>query len=117
MAAVWLGGAVRTVQSADEGAPPTIQLSGKGPLPTIRLATILGLLATAALLGVVSATAGLGVAGWIAGLAAGSAATALLVTARMRSDQRTIHPADWGTLTRAVLIPRVAGLVAGSFGR
>jgi phosphatidylglycerophosphate synthase len=65
----------------------------------------------------VSATAGLGVAGWIAGLATGSAATALLVTARMRSDQPEIHPADWVTLTRAVLIAGVAGLVADSFGR
>src|SRR6266849_11145314 len=100
------GGAVRTIQPADEGAPPAI-----------RLATILGMLATAAVLGVVSATAGLGVAGWIAGLATGSAATALLVTARMRSDQPAIHPADWVTLTRALLIAGVAGLVADSFGR
>ena len=107
------GGAVLTIQ------PPkrTIRLAGKGALPTIRLATILGMLATAALLGVVSATAGLGVAGWIAGLATGSAATALLVTARMRSDQPAIHPADWVTLTRALLIAGVAGLVADSFGR
>jgi phosphatidylglycerophosphate synthase len=100
------GGAVRTIRPADEGAPLTI-----------RLATILGMLATAALLGVVSATAGLGVAGWIAGLATGSAATALLVTARTRSDQPTIHPADWVTLTRALLVAGVAGLVADSFGR
>ena len=110
------GGAVRTIQPPDEDAP-TIQLPGKGTLPAIRLATILGMLATAALLGVVSATAGLGVAGWIAGLATGSAATALLVTARMRSDQPAIHPADWVTLTRTVLIAGVAGLVADSFGR
>ena len=108
---------MRTIQPPDEGAPPTIRLADKGPLPTIRLATILGMLATAALLGVVSATAGLGVAGWIAGLATGSAATALLVTARMRSDQPAIHPADWVTLTRALLIAGVAGLVADSFGR
>src|SRR5215472_12222917 len=98
MAADGYGGAVRTIQPADEAAPPTIRLAGKGALPTIRLATILGLLATAALLGVVSATAGLGVAGWIVGLATGWAATALLVTARMRSDQPTMHPADWVTL-------------------
>ena len=78
---------MRTIRPADEGAPPTIRLAGKDVLPTIRLATILGMLATAALLGVVSATAGLGVAGWITGLATGSAATALLVTARMRSDE------------------------------
>src|ERR1700749_3884565 len=109
------GGAVRTIRPADEGA--VIPLADKGALPTIRLATILGMLATAALLGVVSATAGLGVAGWIAGLATGTAATALLVTARMRSDQPAIHPADWVTLTRAVLIAGVAGLVASSFGR
>ena len=82
----------------------------------IRLATILGMLATATLLGVVSATAGLGVAGWIVGLATGSAATALLATARMRSDQPAILPADWVTLTRMVLIAGVAGLVADSFG-
>ena len=81
---------MRTIQPVDESPPPTTRLAGKGALPTIWLATILGLLATAALLGVVSATAGLGVAGWIAGLATGSAATALLVTARMRSDQPAI---------------------------
>jgi phosphatidylglycerophosphate synthase len=88
-----------------------------GTLPTIRLAAILGMPATAALLGIVSVTAGLGVAGWIAGLATGAAATALLVTARMRSDQPAMLPADWVTLTRALLTAGVAGLVADSFGR
>ena len=106
----------RGASHSSEGAP-TIRLADKGALPTIRLATILGMLATAVLLGVVSATAGLGVAGWIAGLATGSAAAALLVTARMRSDQPAILPADWVTLTRTVLIAGVAGLVADSFGR
>src|SRR5215470_2932996 len=110
-------GAPPTIPPAGKGALPTIPLAGKGALPTIRLATILGLLATAALLGVVSATAGLGVAGWIAGLATGSAATALIVTARMRSDQPAMFPADWVTLTRTLLIAGVAGLVADSFGR
>jgi phosphatidylglycerophosphate synthase len=108
---------VRTIQPADQGARPTIRLAGKGARPTIRLATILGLLATAALLGVVSATSGLGVAGWIVGLTTGSAATMLIVTARMRSDQPAIFPADWVTLTRTVLIAGVAGLVADSFSR
>ena len=115
---------MRTIQPADEAAqpadkaaPPATRTAGKVALPTIRLAAILGLLATAALLGVVSATAGLGVAGWITGLATGSAATALLVTARMRSDQPAIFPADWVTLTRALLIAGVAGLVADSFSR
>src|SRR5438876_3190155 len=117
MAADSYGGAVRTVQPSDEGAPRAIRRAGKGAPPTIRLATILGMLATAALLGVVSATAGLGVAGWIVGLATGSAPTALLVTARMRSDQPAMFPADWVTLTQALLIAGVAGLVADSSGR
>jgi phosphatidylglycerophosphate synthase len=89
----------------------------QGPLPTLRRATILGMLATPALLGVLSATTGLGIAGWITGLAAGLTATALLVTARMRSDQPVMLPPDWVTLTRALLIAGVAGLVADSFGR
>ncbi|MGN6176349.1 MAG: CDP-alcohol phosphatidyltransferase family protein [Streptosporangiaceae bacterium] len=97
---------MRAIKHADEDA-----------LPTILLATILGTLATAALLGVVSATAGLGVAGWIAGLATGSAAAALLSAARTRSDQPSVHPADWVTLTRAVVVAGVAGLVADSFGQ
>src|SRR5436305_11449060 len=100
------GSAVRTFQL------PTIRLADKGALPTVRLATILGILATAALLGVVSATAGLGVAGWIAGLATGWAATALIATARMRSDRPEVLPADWVTLARALLIAGVAGVVA-----
>jgi phosphatidylglycerophosphate synthase len=108
---------VLTIRPADKGAPPTIRLAGQAALPAIRLATIVGMLATAALLGVVSAAAGLGVAGWIAGLATGSAATALIVTARMRSDQPAIFPADWVTLTRALLIAGVAGLVTDSFVR
>jgi len=102
---------------ADQAAPPPARLAGKGALPAIRFAAMLGLLATAALLGVVSATAGLGIAGWITGLVTGAAAAALLVTARMRSDQPEIFPADWVTLTRAVLIAGVAGLVADSFSR
>src|SRR6202163_1920746 len=52
-----------------------------------------------------------------AGRATGSGATALLVTARMRSDQPAVFPADWVTLARALLIAGVAGLVADSFGR
>ena len=91
--------------------------AGKVALPTIWLAALLGMLATAVLLGVVSATAGLGAVGWITGLVAGSAAAALLVTARTRSDQPAIFPADWVTLTRMLLIAGVTGLVADSFSR
>lgn len=108
---------MRTKQPVDESAPPMLRRAGESKQPTIRLAAILGLLTTAAVLGVVSATAGLGVAGWIIGPAIGSTATALLVTARMRSDRPEIFPADWVTLTRTLLIAAVAGLVADSFDR
>ena len=122
---------MRTIRPADESAADEsavearpagqsavdVRLVGQGARRAIRLATILGLLATAGLLGVLSATVGLGIAGWIAGLAAGAAAAALITTARMRSDQPAIHPADWVTLTRALLIAGVAGLVADSLVR
>jgi phosphatidylglycerophosphate synthase len=102
---------MHATRPADESA---VQATRTVDRVAIRLATILGALSTAALLGVVSVTAGLGVAGWIAGLASGWAATALIVTARMRSDQPEILPADWVTLTRAVLCAGIAGLVADS---
>jgi phosphatidylglycerophosphate synthase len=86
-------------------------------LPSIWLAALLGMLATAVVLGLVSATAGLGAVGWITGLVVGSTAAALLVTARGRSDQPAIFPADWVTLTRTLLIAGVTGLVADSFSR
>jgi phosphatidylglycerophosphate synthase len=89
----------------------------KVALPGIPLAALLGMLATAALLGVVSATAGLGAVGWITGLVTGSAAAALLVAARRRSDQPAILPADWVTLTRMLLIAGVTALIADSFSR
>jgi phosphatidylglycerophosphate synthase len=109
--------ALRATESADEGPPPAVKPADQDALPAIARASILGTLATCALLSVVSATAGLSVAGWIAGLATGMAASALLAAARMRSDQPSIHPADWVTLSRAILAAGVAGLVADSFSR
>jgi phosphatidylglycerophosphate synthase len=108
---------VRTVKPAEESAPAAARPGGESARPAVWLAAVGGLAGTAALLGVVSATAGVGAAGWVVGLVTGSAAAALLVTARMRSGQPAIHPADWVTLTRAVLIAGVAGLVADSFSR
>ncbi|MEP7024162.1 MAG: CDP-alcohol phosphatidyltransferase family protein [Actinomycetota bacterium] len=110
------------IKHADEdaikhGDEIAIKHADENALHTILLASILGMLATATLLGVVSATAGLAVAGWIAGPATGLAAAALLAAARTRSDQSFVHPADWVTLARAVLIAGVAGLVADSFSR
>jgi phosphatidylglycerophosphate synthase len=83
---------------------------------SFRLETVVGTLATLTLLGVLSLTTGLGAAGWSVGLASGWAATALLSAGRLRSGQ-PILPADWFTLTRALLSAGAAGLVAGSAGR
>ena len=105
---------VQPIRQADELSAQPIRHVDQG---AIRLATILGILATAALVSVVSAAADLGFVGWIAGLATGFGATALIAAARRRSDQSTIFPADWVTLTRAVLCAPIAGLVAASFGR
>jgi phosphatidylglycerophosphate synthase len=104
-----------TGQVQGEAAPETPVEDGAQA--TIRLAALLGIPATAALLGLLAATSGLGVAGWITGLATGAAATALIVAARMRSDQPAMLPPDWITLGRALLIAGVAGLVADSFSR
>src|ERR1700727_830542 len=89
------GGAVPTIQPPE--LRPVDQPAGKVVLPGIRVAALLGMLPTAALLGVVSATAGLGAVGWITGLVTGSAAAALLVTARRPSDPPPIFPPDWVT--------------------
>ncbi|HXS64661.1 MAG TPA: CDP-alcohol phosphatidyltransferase family protein [Streptosporangiaceae bacterium] len=117
-------GTLIAIREADEDALPAIKPAKHDTLRPIARAAILGLLATAVVLGVVSVTAGLQVAGWITGLVSGSAAAALLVGARVRSagacqpgDQPSIHPADWVTLTRAVLAAGVAGLVADSLSR
>jgi phosphatidylglycerophosphate synthase len=91
--------------------------AGRDAPRAILRAAILGMAATAAVLSGMAATAGLTVTGWIAGLATGCAAAALIAAARTRSDTPSLHPADWVTLTRAVLIAGVAGLVADSFSR
>jgi phosphatidylglycerophosphate synthase len=84
---------------------------------TIRLGRLLGTLATPVVLGVLSLTTGLDAAGWGVGLAAGWGATHLMAYARLRSDRPAILPADWITLTRALLAAGVAGLVADASDR
>jgi len=83
----------------------------------LRLETVFGALITPALLTTLSVTAGLSVAGWIGGLAAGWGTTALLAVVRARGSHPTTQPADWVTLSRALLAAGVAGLLADSFHR
>jgi phosphatidylglycerophosphate synthase len=83
----------------------------------MRPETVFGTLATPALLATLSVTVGLGVAGWVAGLAVGWGTTALLAVVRTRGAHPAMPPADWVTLSRALLAAGVAGLVADSFHR
>ena len=108
---------MHTIQPADEGAPPAARFAFGGATPSVLRASVLAMLATAVLLGVVAVTTGVGVVGWIVALTAAGAGSALIVTARVRSDRPVIFPADWVTLTRALFIAAVAGLVADSFVR
>jgi phosphatidylglycerophosphate synthase len=80
----------------------------------VRPETVVGTLATPVLLTTLSVTAGLGVAGWVVGLAAGWGTTALLAVVRARLPHPAMQPADWITLSRALLAAGVAGLVADS---
>jgi phosphatidylglycerophosphate synthase len=80
---------------------------------TVRLELVLGTIAAFALLGVLSLTAGLDLAGWGVGLAAAGTTTALLGLARARRGEPPF-PADWVTLTRAVLAAGSAALVVAS---
>ena len=76
-----------------------------------RFEALVGAFATLVLLTVVSLAVGLGPGGWAVGLVAGVGAVALHIIARRRTSA-SIGPADWVTLTRAVLTAGVAGLVA-----
>lgn len=84
---------------------------------TVRLATALGIPATLAVLGALTWAVGLGVIGWAVGLAVGWTTTALLVVGRSREEDPAVTPADWVTLSRALLVAGVAGLVADAFTR
>jgi phosphatidylglycerophosphate synthase len=57
---------------------------------------------------------GLAPAGWLVGVSVGLGAAGLHIVARRRTGQARIAPADWVTLTRAVLSAGIAGLVFGT---
>ncbi|HEY2297902.1 MAG TPA: hypothetical protein VGH43_09255, partial [Jatrophihabitans sp.] len=80
-------------------------------LRSTRFEGFVGAAATLVVLTVVSFAVGLGPAGWTVGVLAGLGAVALHIIAR-RHTSAPIGPADWVTLTRAVLVAGVAGLVA-----
>ena len=81
---------------------------------TVRLGALLGTLGTPLLLGVLSLVTGFSVAGWIVGLAPAGRRPRCWSPAGRAANLRILPP-DWVTLTRALLIAGVAGLVVDSF--
>jgi phosphatidylglycerophosphate synthase len=76
---------------------------------------VIGLIGLVALLSALSATVGLGPGGWAVGLVGGIVTTALLGLGLRRSDVGALGPADWVTLSRAVIACAIAAQVADSF--
>ncbi len=77
-------------------------------MAAVRLGPAFGLISQAALLATLHSAIGLGPAGWTVGATYGLVLCALLV----RSGPQRFGPADWVTLTRAVLIGGVTALTA-----
>jgi phosphatidylglycerophosphate synthase len=77
---------------------------------------MIGLLGLLGLLALLAMADGLGPAGWITGIAYGVIGWTLLTRALTRASA-SFGPADWVTLTRAVLVGGVTALTADSFFR
>jgi phosphatidylglycerophosphate synthase len=88
---------------------------GMGPL--VHAGPGLGLILQVALLAILEATVGIGAAGWITGVVYGLAVGALLSWGLDRTGGTALGPADWITLTRAILVGCVTALVADRFIR
>jgi phosphatidylglycerophosphate synthase len=83
----------------------------------VRTGPAIGLLAQIVLLAGLGETAGLSGTGWLVGLSFGAALCGLLTWGMHRTGTLRLGPADWVTLSRAVLIGGVAALTADSFDR
>jgi phosphatidylglycerophosphate synthase len=84
---------------------------------SVQTGPIVGLVSQLALLAALAATIGLGAAGWSAGILYAIASNALLARAIVRRGTRGLGPADWVTLTRAILVSGVTALVVDSVDR
>jgi phosphatidylglycerophosphate synthase len=77
---------------------------------------VVGLVGVLTLLAVLDRATELGAPGWTVGLACGVALCALLSAGLVRASRRRLLPADRVTLSRAVLVCGVAGLIAETSG-
>jgi phosphatidylglycerophosphate synthase len=82
---------------------------------TVRRGPVAGLILQIALLAALATRVELGVAGWLAGAAYGVTVCALLDHGLRRAGRDRLGPADWVTLSRAVLTGGVTALAVAAF--
>jgi phosphatidylglycerophosphate synthase len=80
----------------------------------VRSAPVVALIGQALGLGVLALTVGIGPEGWLVGLGVGLVACLALWAGLRHAGGAGLGPADWVTLTRAMLVGCVAALVAHS---
>jgi phosphatidylglycerophosphate synthase len=111
-----------TVPKARRGTVPnarrgTVPRARRSIGPQMRTGPAIGIVIQVALLAILDATVGLGAVGWITGVVYGLAVGALLSWGLDRTGGTALGPADWVTLTRAILVGCVTALVADRFIR
>ena len=84
---------------------------------TVHSGPVLGLIIQIVLLAGLAGTLGLGGAGWLAGVVYGVVMCVLLMRGLRHSRRGGLSPADWVTLTRAILVGGVTALTVDSFDR
>lgn len=84
-------------------------------MPTVRSGPLTGLAMLLALLAALAWTAGLGTGGWLAATTYGIAVCTALTWGLHRTAASSVGPANWVTLTRAMLAAGVTALVTDSF--
>jgi phosphatidylglycerophosphate synthase len=86
-------------------------------VPALRTGPVVGLITQVVVLAGLAGTVGLGSAGWLAGIVYGWVTCGVLNWGLRESGADDLGPADWVTLTRAVLVGGVAALAVDSFDR
>jgi phosphatidylglycerophosphate synthase len=84
-------------------------------VPAVRVGPTIGLIAQLCVLAMIAILVDLGVAGWASGIAYGFVTFVGLTRGLDRVGETAFGPADWVTLTRAMLVGAVTALVVASF--
>jgi phosphatidylglycerophosphate synthase len=86
-------------------------------VPTVRTGPVIGLIVQIVLLAGLATTAGLGPVGWLAGIIYAVGLCAALTWGMYQTGAADLGPADWVTLTRAMLAGGVTAACVDSFDR